>query len=122
MATVPGTPPKKKTTNHADRLPRDGITGMGFSTQRHFIEVRKKMIDYVGQQEGIGYDEMNLPPHKHHHHHQVDPPFVDGKRASKPGSQFFTPPTSQKQIAHLGLATPKVDRRHGKSSSKPHAK
>jgi hypothetical protein len=119
--------PKKKPPHNADRLPRDGLpqdslTGMGLVTKRHFIKVRQKMVDYVGQQAPEYDDGYPHPHHHHHHHHHSHLIFVDGKQPSKLASQPHTPVSSRKQTAHLGVPTSHAVRRGGGKSPAPHAK
>jgi len=118
---------QRKPNKQMDRLPRDGLTGMSFSTQKHFIEVQQKMADYVNEQEevqyDVQYDEARLHPQAHNRHHHVDPAVLDGRRAPRPrSSQSSTPVASHKRLAHLGLATPQPERRHQRSSPRPPAK
>jgi hypothetical protein len=125
MAAVPANlvAPKKKPINHADRLPRDGLTGMGFATQKHFIEIQQKMFDYLSEQEAAEYDGKFIPssPHHHHHHQHLDQVFVDGKRPIRP-----RPPTSDKSrkpLVHHESPIRQSSHRGGKtSSSRSHTK
>jgi hypothetical protein len=119
-----GAQSKRKPTMQVDRNPRDGLTGMSFSTQKHFVEVQQKMIDYVNEQE-VQYDEKrpNPQPQLHHRHPHTNPGFLDGKKAQKSRSaQSSTSVASHKQLAHLGLATPQSEHRHRRSSPRPSAK
>jgi hypothetical protein len=106
---------KKKSPN-ADGIPRDGLTGMGFHTQKHFVEVKQKMNDYVGQQQDLEYDQMHQYPQEGRRHHLLDLGFLDGKRATKSLSLPSTTVKSDKQSAHHKLDSPKSDHRHRKPS------
>lgn len=55
---------KKK---HIDipHTPNDGLTGMGYQTKRHFIDVKQRMDDYVAQQEDFEQDQYKHLPKQH---------------------------------------------------------
>jgi hypothetical protein len=107
-------PATKKRSANVDRNPRDGLTGMGRHTQKHFIEVQQKMFEYVDQQEQLDYDQIHLQPQERHQH--TNPALLDGKKLSKPRSLNSTPVPSKKQSGHRTLATPHDDRRLRKGS------
>jgi hypothetical protein len=112
----------KKVSAHADRLPRDGLTGMSFGTQKHFIDVQHKLINFIQEQEDCQCDEKRLHQHAHHRNHHLDPAFLDGKKPIKPQPRSSKSNSSQKQLAHLGLATPQQSRRHIGRLNLPFAK
>jgi hypothetical protein len=109
-------PATKKRSANVDRNPRDGFTGMGRHTQKHFIEVQQKMFEYVDQQEQLDYDQMYLQPQEHHQH--TNPALLDGKKLSKPRSLNSTPVPSKKHSGHR-TSMPHDDRRLKKSSPRP---
>lgn len=109
----------KKKFSNADRMPRDGLTGMGFHTQRHFIEVRQKMNDYLDQHQENGFDQIHHYPQEHHRQHLLNLAFLDGKRATKQLSSSSTSTKSDKHLAHLALNSTKPDHRHKKPSPRP---
>jgi hypothetical protein len=125
----------KKRSSNVDGMPRDGLTGMGFHTQRHFIEVREKMNGYLAKQLDQEYDQVQRYPHDHHdrrllehhdrhplEHHNRHPPnlaLLDGKRETKPLPLPSHPTKPEKSLGHGAVHTPKSDHRHRKPIPRP---
>ena len=103
--------------------PRDGATGMGLGTQRHFVKVKQRMVNYVGQQEAWEYDASQQPATPSHKHRNfLDVILGDAQHAPKSVEKVKSPTTSRKHLDHLGLATPQSARRARKPSSTSDAK
>ena len=101
--------PRIKHQRRISRLPESGLTGMGFQTQRHFIEVKNRMEHYVDEQEALEYDDIDL--HPRHRRNFISRIFADGNKAPKPESQSSTPVSSQEQLVRDGIATPLSSRK-----------
>ncbi|UJR26719.1 hypothetical protein I4U23_008034 [Adineta vaga] len=109
MAVFVPTVPKKKSSRHSHSLARDGHTGMGLETQRHFVDVRNKMAHYVDEQDAFNYEaDLHVRPKSHSHSEKLrrllDDVFADGKPApksqSKSSSKSSTPISPHKHLEH----------------------
>ena len=106
------------------------MTGMGSSTQRHFVAVRERMANYVDEQQEIEYDGFQAPPPPRRRH-ILDRILGDAQPAPKSALHTSTSgrtkstgvaATSRKHLDHLHLASPSPARRARKPSSTASAK
>jgi hypothetical protein len=115
MATARVADSKKKSVNKFD-----GPTGMSLATQRHFIDVKQKINNYVDEQLAYEYDgkvlESQIYPHRHSP--LVNSALLDGNkkttslgRSKSPRPQ--TPPSTS------GTTRKHTSSHHG-TSSLPH--
>lgn len=103
-----------------ERPPRDGMTGMGPQTKRHFVEVKARMERYCDDQDVNRYDrQREHRPSNSGVMGIIDRIFGAEKGIQGQGSPHssHTPTTARKRSDHLNLATPPVTRRERKAAS-----
>ena len=104
-----------------ERIPVDGLTGMGPQTQRHFSEVKARMEKYRDDRDSHEYDRERA--HQSHSPGlltRIGRVFGDEKGIQTRGSpnpSTHTPTTARKRNDHLNLATPQAIRRQRKPAS-----
>ena len=78
----------KKKSIDIHRVPSDGLTGMGHQTKIHFVDVKKRMDDYLAQQQDFEQDRLVV--------HRDKPPtksyFPDGRKPIPSSSTRITLP------------------------------
>lgn len=117
---------KKSLHQHRPPAPVDGGSGMSVKTKRHFDRVKQKMFAFVDRQQQFEHDAMQPPAPMPFSRH-LPSPFLDQRKAPAQPSHHRTPQLGHKhhhvpsqgqlhkQLPHLGLATPQVNRREGRS-------
>lgn len=103
----------KKKSSDAQRTAADSLTGMSYQTKRHFLDVKQKMIDYVAQQQGLDYDQMDL----HREKPLFDLLMLDGQKAPPPPS---SPHTSKSSSSTRSSKSTSKSQGHKKSPVKLH--
>ena len=124
-----GSSSSSSTSHHSSKKglehpPRDGLTGMGPSTQRHFAKVKMQMEHYC--------DDQNVEHDRERAHRTSSPGIITvigrffgaEKGLQVPGHSHgtHTPTTARKRSEHLNLASPRTHprERHTKSVSDLH--
>ena len=110
--------PRKKPVKNMERSGIDGLTGMGFHTKKHFIDVRAKMLHYLESQEQMEYDGNRLHPQMPPRQ-PVPPVAVNGRKSPNARAKALTPVPPRRQVVHPGFATPQMDRRQRRASPRP---
>jgi len=101
--------PNRKPVHNADGLSNEDFEGMGPQTQQHFLRVRRRLNDYVDEQQSLEYGEdlqarpQGKPSRSRNLFNRI---FADGNKAPKPQSQTSKSLPSQKQLVHHEVATP----------------
>merc|ERR1712110_564752 len=105
----------KKLSSKADRQPAGGMTGMGSSTQAHFVEVQKKMDDYFQGKPPVlssARKDRNTLQVPNNHQKGRHAPGCPGNHCGKKAPVVPLWPLQEALLAHLNLASPRVNRRH----------
>jgi len=101
--------PNRKPVHNADGLGNEDFEGMGPRTQQHFLSVRRRLNDYVDEQQSFEYGEdlqarpQGKPSRSRNLFNRI---FADGNKSPKPQSQTSTSLPLQKQLAHHEVAAP----------------